>query len=334
MRTSAILAMFAGLLLSTQAAAEDIPAKRVSAVGPGYPASCRPPAGEEATPQIVVVTYGVTRDGKAENIRVMESSNPCFNDAAIAVVRSWYFEPRSVDGKPTAQEDMESTFIFRLEEETQTEDFDARPIKRVPPRYPQECMAHASAEESVIVSFTVTAEGTTKDIDVIETTNRCLSRAAVASIRQWEYEPKTVAGNPVERKGVQTTIKFILDPGFGPETYPMRGKVRNMVRRIQGYITDGEIDRALSELAKLEAEFGDTFTHPEAATFYQLRGAARLSKKDYAGALDDFRAALANGLQGESADAIRDVIKQLEQVVAVQAAQEAAEKAGEGSGEQ
>lgn len=336
MRTSAIFAIFAGLLLSAQAAAEVTPAKRLTSRSPSYPASCRSDAASNDKTEIVTVTYTVTEKGLPVSVRVVETTNACFNEAAIAAVRSWKFEPQKVDGKPTAQEDVETTFLFKLEEETQTEDFDARPIFRKPPTYPEKCMFRAANREQVLLEFDVDEQGNISDVRVVDSSNDCLSEAAARSVKDWKYSPKTVAGEPVVRKGVQVTITFVLEGGGGgasPDQLVRPLVYRNFIRA-QTSIRDGDHEGALAKLAEIEERFGDTFSRAESATFYQLRGAARLSKKDYAGALDDLRRARTGIMDADAAQSIDATIAQLEKIVAVQAAQEAAEKSGEGSGEQ
>ncbi|MCA8888049.1 MAG: energy transducer TonB [Parvularculaceae bacterium] len=89
-------------------------------------------------------------------------------------------------------------------------DRDAQPLVRIPPQYPERCMARASAKETVFVEFDVTPDGTTTNIRVIDTTNSCLNSAATRSVERWKYQPKIVDNVAEWRRGVQTAISFEL----------------------------------------------------------------------------------------------------------------------------
>ena len=305
--------------MSAAAHAEDIPAKRKYDRTPAYPASCRPSVGAPAQAQRITVVYDVSKKGLPENVEVMETTDPCFNDAAIAAVQGWTFEPRRVDGKAVAQGEIETTFVFKFEEPTYSEDFDARPLIRIPPNYPENCMRAAKAEETVIVQFDVTTVGATKNAAVIESTNPCLDAAALASVQKWKYRPKTVAGKPVERTGVVTNITFQLANGPFPEE-KVRPPVSRGLNHARRLLQAKKYDETLSVLADLEEKYGDGFSQAEMQSFHQLRGVARLGVKDYAGALDDLKIARQYGLPTKAAEAINKMIVQLEAIVAAQQA--------------
>ncbi|MFQ5563569.1 MAG: energy transducer TonB, partial [Parvularculaceae bacterium] len=155
----AAFALVATAVAPARADVDETPAKPIDHRAPDYPAACLPPVGEEAGPQTVVVNFGVTKDGMTENVRAVESSDPCFEEAAIAAVRRWTYEPRRVNGAAIADDDIEATFTFIYEEATQTEIFDARPVIRVPPQYPGRCQRHAKNSEHVVIEFDVTEKG-------------------------------------------------------------------------------------------------------------------------------------------------------------------------------
>jgi len=89
-------------------------------------------------------------------------------------------------------------------------DRDAQPLVRIPPQYPERCMARAKASETVFVEFDVTPDGTTTNIRVVDTTNSCLNSAATKSVERWKYQPKIVENKAEWRRGVQTAITFEL----------------------------------------------------------------------------------------------------------------------------
>ena len=81
--------------------------------GPVYPAA----ALERGIEGAVTVSYDVTVDGEVANARVV-ASDPAgvFDDAALAAVRSWRFNPRLVDGEPAPALARVSTVEFKLGE--------------------------------------------------------------------------------------------------------------------------------------------------------------------------------------------------------------------------
>lgn len=89
-------------------------------------------------------------------------------------------------------------------------DRDAQPLVRIPPQYPERCMARAKARENVLVEFDVTPEGTTTNIRVVDSTNSCLNSAAMRSVERWKYQPKVVDNQAQWRRGVQTNVAFEL----------------------------------------------------------------------------------------------------------------------------
>lgn len=314
-----IAAIVAASLLATGAA--ETPAAPKYRVPPDYPASCLTGANE-GEPERVIVVYTVTSEGRTEGARVRETTNACFNEAAIAAVRSWEFTPRKVNGRSTAQEDVETALTFLLEKPTRMFDFDARPLVRTPPRYPTKCMNGAADRESVLVEFDVSADGVTENVRTIDASNKCLVRSAEQSVVGWKYAPMIVDGEPAPRKGVQTVITYELSGGpSGVPADRVRRPVWNAMRKVNKYLgPGGDPDKALEELAKIEAEYGADFSRTEQAAFHQLRGGARLDKKDYAGALDDLRIALKLGSQVEDQQKLRALVAELERVVAAQQA--------------
>ncbi len=89
-------------------------------------------------------------------------------------------------------------------------DRDAQPLVRIPPQYPERCMATAKPKEQVQLEFDVTPEGTTTNIRVVGSTNSCLNREAARSVERWKYQPKIVDNKAEWRRGVQTTVTFEL----------------------------------------------------------------------------------------------------------------------------
>lgn len=85
-----------------------------------------------------------------------------------------------------------------------------RLIQHVAAEYPPEA-ARKRIEGSVDVSFTVSSQGKVSDILVTNAEpSEIFNRAAVAAVRGWKYEPKTVNGVSVETH-LQLRLQFKLD---------------------------------------------------------------------------------------------------------------------------
>ncbi|NHK27754.1 TonB family protein [Parvularcula flava] len=80
-------------------------------VSPIYPRRCeRLSTGTEA----VVVTYDISSRGAPVNVRVTETTNECFNAAAISAVSRWSFDPATRNGNPIPVYTRSTRFRFEL----------------------------------------------------------------------------------------------------------------------------------------------------------------------------------------------------------------------------
>lgn len=90
-------------------------------------------------------------------------------------------------------------------------DGEAIPIMTTEPRYPEEA-AQAGTEGWVKFRFTVSADGSPKDIELIDSKPRFVfNREAKRAIRNWRFQPKKVDGKPVDQKGMEYTMVFKLE---------------------------------------------------------------------------------------------------------------------------
>lgn len=61
----------------------------------------------------------------------------------------------------------------------------------------------------VILQFDISEQGTTENIEVIESThNGFFDREAVSSITNWKYKPKLVNGQPAKETGKKVRLEF------------------------------------------------------------------------------------------------------------------------------
>jgi periplasmic protein TonB len=84
------------------------------------------------------------------------------------------------------------------------------PIVKVQPIYPRRALSRG-VEGYVIVEFTVTKQGTTKDVRVVESTSSMFDNAAVKAAQKFKYKPRVVDGEPIEVPGVQNKITFEIE---------------------------------------------------------------------------------------------------------------------------
>jgi protein TonB len=84
------------------------------------------------------------------------------------------------------------------------------PIVKVQPVYPARAAARG-LEGYVIVEFTVTTTGTTRDIFVYESSSSLFERAAIDAAAKFKYRPRVIDGEPVEVPGVRNRITFVLE---------------------------------------------------------------------------------------------------------------------------
>ena len=101
------------------------------------------------------------------------------------------------------------------------------PIVKVQPIYPRRALARGLAGWA-IVEFTVTAQGTVKDVFIVsncgwtkpmssgmcdDSPNGVFDNAAVRAALKFKYKPKVIDGEPVATTGVQNRIVFELAEG-------------------------------------------------------------------------------------------------------------------------
>ena len=84
------------------------------------------------------------------------------------------------------------------------------PIVKVAPVYPARA-ASRGLEGYVIVEYTVTRTGSTRDPIVIESSSSLFERAALDSALKYKYKPRVINGEAVEVPGVRTIIRFELE---------------------------------------------------------------------------------------------------------------------------
>ncbi len=89
-------------------------------------------------------------------------------------------------------------------------DSDVLPVARATPLYPTRAI-QAGLEGWVLVEFTVTRSGTTREVIVVDSSNRLFEPAAIEAAHRFRYRPRVIDGEPVEVSGVRNLFTFELD---------------------------------------------------------------------------------------------------------------------------
>ncbi|MGB5147167.1 MAG: energy transducer TonB [Porticoccaceae bacterium] len=121
-------------------------------------------------------------------------------------------QPRSRDDVATGQPSPEpaSTNAGKITDAPIEREY--RALSRPEPAYPHQALARG-IEGYVVLEFTVTAAGTTRDLRVLEASpTDVFDAAALAAVRQFRYQPRIQAGAPVDVPGVRSRIRFQIRP--------------------------------------------------------------------------------------------------------------------------
>ncbi len=86
-------------------------------------------------------------------------------------------------------------------------DGDIIPLVAIQPTYPRRA-AERGIEGYVVVRFVITIQGTTRNIEVVESTSSIFERAAVRAAQRLKYKPRIIDGTAVE---VEHFYKFTFE---------------------------------------------------------------------------------------------------------------------------
>lgn len=87
-----------------------VPPQVLDRIEPVYPLGC---IADAAPVETIVVLASVTSEGRIAGERIGQSSNPCFDAAALNAVRRWRFEPQTVDGQARTAFNQRLEITFR-----------------------------------------------------------------------------------------------------------------------------------------------------------------------------------------------------------------------------
>ncbi len=165
-------------------------------IPPQYPADLR----KEKLEADVVVEFVVDENGRVDKAKVTSSTDPRFNDAALACVREWTFEP-AVSGGRKRQTGMIVPILFRADQTgnrkpsinppvppRSVELTSAKVIRYAAPVYPPEFAARQLAG-SVNIRFTISPEGQVVHHRVLTASSPDLVRPALDALLRSEFSP-------------------------------------------------------------------------------------------------------------------------------------------------
>lgn len=93
-----------------QAAPIIVSAELIRAAEPKYPNTCAAGAAELES---VTVIFDISAAGRPANARVTNTTNACFNDAALSSLQRWRFSPKTINGEPAVDAAKRATINFR-----------------------------------------------------------------------------------------------------------------------------------------------------------------------------------------------------------------------------
>ena len=83
---------------------------------------------------------------------------------------------------------------------------DAQPIVRIPPFMPPRATRSGHCQ----MQFDVDEKGNTYNVEALYCTQDVFSKASIASLSRWKYNPKTVNGKPTKQTGVTSKMAYKL----------------------------------------------------------------------------------------------------------------------------
>ena len=86
----------------------------------------------------------------------------------------------------------------------------AVPVLHEKPKYPKSALRRG-IEGWVIIGFTIQQDGTTADIEVVNSSvDKVFDRAAINAARGWTYKPATRNGQPIARYNKRARMLFSI----------------------------------------------------------------------------------------------------------------------------
>jgi len=206
--------------LQTRVAADVQAAKLLRRVAPVFP----PAARANQTQGAVVLDALIDKEGKPSSLRVINNIDPELAKAAVDAVKQWQYRPTLLNGEPVEVATTITTSFAAVSPSTPSvfESSTPRPtpppppppppppsrirqggnvqqamlLTQVKPVYPLEAK-EARIQGVVVLEVVIGKDGLVSEVRII-TGHPTLQQAAVDSVRQWQYKPTLLNGEPVE----------------------------------------------------------------------------------------------------------------------------------------
>jgi TonB family protein len=235
----------------------------ISGAPPEYPKDF---AGSGITAEIMV-SMMVDRVGHVSHVRIEDSPDEEFTDAALDALSQWEFLPAIKRGK-TTNTPMRLTMLVREEigdsayfdyvggrialEGTRYASEYEHPVRRLfglRPAYPFDLLADGKRGE-VVVEFTVDDDGIPHDTKIIESTHRDFTLASEGALAHWRF-------SPAMQKGRTVPVRMRYRISFQPDEFPEA--LRQMAKSIkagtnEGLVAPRLLDRQPKALRSLEPQ--------------------------------------------------------------------------------
>jgi protein TonB len=160
-------------------AGQDVPVpKRTKYVAPEYPAE----AASQGIRGIVILEVVIGEDGKVQNARVTRSI-PGLDEAALAAVRLWEYEPSKLSGKAVAVRLSQSiTFALKLPDLQRAPGVPELKSGGAPPPPPP-----LAAPETASVVVALGAQGEVKEAAILDG-HPVVSEALLRAVKAWRFQ--------------------------------------------------------------------------------------------------------------------------------------------------
>jgi bla regulator protein BlaR1 len=94
----------------------------------------------------------------------------------------------------------------------------ATPVIRIEPKYPV-AAARDNQEGSVILQFDITQDGSTDNIEVMESfPQQVFVKNAITALKQWTYKPRIQGGQAQRQSGLKVQLDFRLDKPYAGQS--------------------------------------------------------------------------------------------------------------------
>ena len=125
----------------------------------------------------------------------------------------------------------------------------AVPIERAPPKYPKSAI-YKGTEGWVLVSFVVNTDGSTRDIEILDTSIAdFFDKPSLGAVERWIYKPATLNGQPVSQAKTNVRLVFTLEGSGGKVSRSFLRKYKTADRAIK----NGDLEKAKKTIDILDA---------------------------------------------------------------------------------